>query len=397
MTSREQCAAGAERPVWTRRRFLSSAAALAPATALISSARAQTSPTINVKNAGASGNGKQTDLQHVRAAIEQAIARGKPATVFFPRGEYFLGSADNSYLLGISKAQGLRLTGEQAVISCRSVNGQSSMLVLAGCRNMTVEGLTFYDYGLNRDVNWLGAGAIRLTNEGHAACENIEIRDCAFRSVMNAVACRTFETASRCTGITLDNLSVSRSYYGFVFQDNGDRLSGRRLRCEDVKRSYFPYGVSTHDVDLETYNNTTGFTDVLIKCYHNDTTGLRVKVKCRGKRGGDAIVALDQQHESGRGSISNVSVELDVDDVDCGLDTVVLVRSFDPRGSVERKTANRWDEITLDGTAEICARTKLIDIVTTGSVPGRLHLGPRLARHTRLPAQFPGFIVVQKP
>lgn len=354
---------------------------------------AQTTPAINVKSLGAAGDGKQNDLQHVRAAIDKAAAQQRGATVLFPKGEYFLGPADNAFLVGLSRLRNVRLIGEQAILSCRSVKGQSSMLILAGCRDVIVEGLTFMDYGLNRDVNWLGAGAIRITNEAHSGCENIEIKDCTFRSVMNALACRTFDTAARCGGIKLTNLAVSRSYYGFVFQDNGDDVVGRGLRCEDVKRSYFPYGVTNHDIELDTSNNATGFTDVLIKCYHNDTSALRVKVKCRAKRGGDAIVALDQQHEKGRGTIRNIALDLDVEDVDCRLDTVVLIRSFDPRGNVERKTANRWDEISIDGTAGICDRTKLIDVVSVGGAPGRLHLGPRLARHPSLPAQFPGFIV----
>src|SRR5205085_8705081 len=118
---------------------------------------------------------------------------------------------------------------------------------IAGCRNVAFEGLSFRDYGLNRNINWLGAAAIRLANEGATPCENVEIRNCRFESVAGALVCRSWDGAAGCRGITLTDLAVSQSYYGFNFQDAGDHVVGRRLLCEDVKRSYFPYGVSNHD------------------------------------------------------------------------------------------------------------------------------------------------------
>lgn len=376
-----------------RRQFLSTIVSVVGAAVAPHRVQAQTRSTINVKSVGAAGDGKLSDLEHVRAAIAMAAERRDGATVFFPPGEYFLGTADDAYLLSLTKMRNIRFVGEQATLSCRSVRGQSSMLVLAGCHNVTVEGLAFRDYGLNREINWLGAAAIRLTNEGATGCEKIEIKNCTFESVLSAVVCRTFDTAARSRHLVLQNLSVTRSYYGFSFQDSCDDVVGRRLRCDNVKRSYFPFGVSNHDIELETINNTTGFTDVLIKCYHKDTSGLKVKVKCRGKRSGDAIVALDQQHEKGQGLIRNISLDLDVDDADCRLNTVVLIRSFDPKARVERETANRWDDIAINGDVRICDNTKLIEIVTLSKTPGTLHIGARLAGHPRLPARFPGFTV----
>lgn len=376
----------------SRRGFLSMVTVLG-ANVITRSVEAQSRATINVKDAGASANGKRSDLQQVRAAIEMAAQRPGGATVFFPPGEYFLGIADDAYLLGASRMRNIRFVGDRATISCRSVNGQSSMLVLAGCHNITVEGLAFRDYGLKRDINWLGAAGIRLANEGQSGCENIEIKNCTFDSVLSAIVCRTFDARARSRGIVLTDLAVAHSYYGFSFQDSGDDLIGRGLRCDDVKRSYFPYGVSNHDIELETANNATGFTDVLIKCYHKDTSGLRVKVKCRGKRSGDAIVALDHQHEKGRGTMRDIKLDLDVDDADCRLDRVILIRSFDPQARVERQTDNRWDDIAIDGDVRICDKTKLIDIVTVGKVPGRLQIGARLSKHPGLPARFPGFVI----
>jgi hypothetical protein len=380
---------------FSRRRFIATVAALTPAICSGASPRASAGDTIDVKSLGAFGNGKLPDLRQIREALRLAADRSSGATVFFPPGEYFLGAADDAVLLDATQLRNVRLVGDRATLTCRSVSGQSTMLQLSGCRNVTIEGLAFRDHGLNRDVNWLGAAAIRLSNFERGGCEDIEIRNCSFDSVLTAVVCRRSEDnlRIRTRNIKLTDLKVRRSYYGFSFQDNGDNVVGRGLRCDDVKRSYFPFGVTNHDIELDTANNATGFTDVLIKCYHADTSRIKAKVRCRGKRSGDAIVALDHQHEKGRGTIRQIDLQLDVDDVDCRLDTVVLIRSFDPAATYERQTQNRWDEIAIEGDVRICDKTKLIDIATVGKTPGSLRIGPKLAKNPRLPRTFPGFNV----
>jgi hypothetical protein len=351
--------------------------------------------TINVRELGAFGNGKLPDLRQIREAIRLAAERPAGATVYFPPGEYYLGAADGDVLLNAAGLRDVRLVGERATLTCRSVSGQSTMLLLAGCRDVVVEGLGFRDHGLKRNIDWLGAAAIRIANHEGSGSQNIRIRNCVFDSVLAALACRRTDDNPRVRSrdITLTDLRVSRSYYGFSFQDNGDNVVGRGLFCDDVKRSYFPYGITNHDIELETVNNATGFTDVLIKCYHGDTSRIRAKVKCRGKRGGDAIVALDQQHEKGSGTIRQIDLQLDIDDVDCRLDTVVLIRSFTHGAVYERQTNNRWDDIAIDGEVRICDKTKLIDIATVGKTPGNLRIGSRLAKNPRMPRSFPGFRV----
>ena len=232
-----------------------------------------------------------------------------------------------------------------------------------------------------------------LANDGGVGCENIQISDCKFESVLAALVCRETEPSIRSRTIRLKNLSVSRSYYGLNFQHNGDDVTARAIRCDDVKRSYFPYGVSDHDIELEATGNATGFTDVLISCYRRDTSNIRVKLKSRGKRGGDALVNLDHQNEVPNLALRNIALDLDVDDVDCRLDTAILFRAMDRNRRLERTTNRRWDTISLDGDIRICDRTRLFELASASSVPSTLLIGPRLARHPRLPATFPGFRV----
>ena len=379
----------------TRRRLMAACAGAVAVGAAPRVLRAQTTGTIDVKHLGAFGNGKLPDLHQVQQAIRIASERRAGATIFFPPGEYFLGAAAQQVLLRANGLRGVRFLGERATLSCRSVEGQSSMLSLAGCSDVTVEGLTFRDYGHDRNIDWLGAAAINLANDGKSGCENIDIRNCNFDSVLAAVLSREPESGSRCRRIALTNLNVKKSYYGLSFQNNCDNVVGRRLHFDDVKRSYFPYGVVNHDIELEAINNATGYTDVLIKCYSFETAAIRIKVRSRGKRGGDAIVGLDQQHEKGQGRIRNIAIELDVSDADCNLGAVVMMRSFDSKGRFEKQTGSRWDEISIDGDVRVCDKTRLIDIPTVGRTQGRLRIGPRLAAHAKLPSSFPGFTVIR--
>jgi hypothetical protein len=357
-------------------------------------ASGRTAPTLNVKDFGAFGNGRMSDLQQIRAAVARAGEYSAGATVLFPAGDYFLGAADEAYkLVWANKLQNVRFVGERATISCRSVSGVSNMLVLDGCRNVAIEGLTFRDDGLKREINWLGAAAIRLANDSGVGCENIQISDCTFDSVLGALVCRETDPALRSRGVRLASVTISRSYYGINFQHNGDDVTARDLRCRDVKRSYFPYGVSDHDIELEAIANETGFTDVLISCYRRSTSNIRVKLRSRGKRGGDAIVNLDHQNEVPNLAFRNIALDLDVDDVDCRLDTAILFRAMDQNKKIERTTTRRWEGISLDGEIRICDRTKLIELTSVSERPSTLRIGPRLARHPRLPSSFPGFNV----
>ena len=335
-----------------------------------------------------------SDLHQVRAAIARAGEYSGGATVLFPAGDYFLGSADDTHkLLSGNRLQNVRFLGERATLSCRSVAGVSNMLVLEGCRNVSIEGLTFRDDGLKREINWLGAAAIRLANDGATGCENVQISDCTFDSVLGALVCREGNPGVRSRGVRLSNVTINRSYYGLNFQHDGDGVTARELRCRDVKRSYFPYGISDHDIELEAIANETGFTDVLISCYRRNTANIRVKLTSRGKRGGDALVNLDHQNEVPNLAFRNIALELDVDDVDCRLDTAILFRAMDRDKKIESRTTRRWEAISLDGDVRICEKTKLIELTSVSERPSTLRIGPRLARHPRLPSSFPGFDV----
>ncbi|HEY0336804.1 MAG TPA: glycosyl hydrolase family 28-related protein, partial [Burkholderiales bacterium] len=117
----------------SRRRFLE-VASVAAAMGLSRDLRAQRRPMIDVKALGAAANGKTSDLEFVKAAVEKAARYPGGATVYFPRGEYFLGTASDSLLVGSTRTRDVSFVGEEAILSCRSLKGSSSMLFFGGCR-----------------------------------------------------------------------------------------------------------------------------------------------------------------------------------------------------------------------------------------------------------------------
>src|SRR5581483_3541516 len=145
-------------------------------------------------------------------ALRAAAGHPGGATVYFPPGEYYLGAVAAAPFAGITGARNVRLIGERATISCRTLGGISSMITFAGCRNIAVENIAFRDHGLDRD-NVSGAIALSLTDDGNNGSEDIEVRDCRFESVLTAVRCRTFDDArqARVRGIVLSGITVSRS------------------------------------------------------------------------------------------------------------------------------------------------------------------------------------------
>ena len=68
-------------------------------------ASAPTTPVIDVKKLGAFGNGKLPDLSQLRTAVAAAAEHPAGATIYFPPGEYFLGAADDSWLLTATNLQ----------------------------------------------------------------------------------------------------------------------------------------------------------------------------------------------------------------------------------------------------------------------------------------------------
>ena len=361
----------------SRRRVLKRLACVALAgTALVGvPARNQGSrPTFNVRDFGARADSATVDADAIQRTLD-AARQQSGADVLFPAGEYWLGNIAADALLTLSNAEDLNLVGEGATLRCRTTSGIAQILLVAGCRKLAISGLRFIDDGLNRQITWQGAVAIHISGDGGVDSSLVTVANCTFDSVLSALT--VGGGTGRVRGITLSNLDVRGAYYGLNFQNNGDNVIGRDLRFSDVRRSYFPYGVDDHDIAFTSERNRTGSTDILIKCYSLPTTNIVVNATSRGKRQGDAIVAFEQQHQTGQGLISGVKVNLQVSDAQCALRSIFLFVSGAPDGSVQDRTTCVWRDITLDGQSMFCeAATKFIELKSSPEQVATVTLGP---------------------
>jgi len=357
---------------------------------------AQAAPAVvDVRDHGARGDGVAVDTSAIRRAIDAATRTAGSVLVRFPAGEYWLGESSGEPFLPVIDAAHLVFEGAGARLRCRTRKGAPPVFYLRGAHDIAFRGLTFVDEGLERNVQSHGASAIYLSGESVRATRDIRITSCDFERMLSAVLAAG--PRSRVTGITLDSMVVRHSYYGLLFQNNGDHVRGTRLRFVDCRRSYFPYGVDDHEIDFDSEANQTGSTDILIKAYSRPTTRLRIRARSTGKGRGDAIVAFEHQHVSGEGEIRDVDLRLDVTTNECRLQNVILFRSYTQGGSLEAQTRSTWAGIRVNGNVAICeSGTRWMGV---DSVPGRtadVRIGRDVPRHLIPAAAPPGFMLVRE-
>ena len=334
-------------------------------------------PYVSVTDYGAKGDGISDDTPAIMAAIKVA-SQHRGNQVLLPRGRYRLKHVPSGALLPLENITDLHIRGVDAVLSCNTPGGTGSIFRLTDCENITIEGLGFHDEGLDRAINWKGAVAIYLTGYGERGNRGIRIQDCRFDNVLTAFTAND-RGGKRATDIRLTNLNIRASFYGLSFQNNGDNVFATGIRCDDVKRSYFPYGVTNHYIELSADNNATGLTDVLIKCYGRETANLVVKLRSRGKRSGDAIVALDQQHPDDLGMIRDIRMDLDIADADCRLKNIVSMRAFTPDGKLVPRTLSQWQNLQFQGQAHYCnSATRLLTVGSQSRDPGTIAMSEAL-------------------
>jgi len=338
-----------------------------------------TGPFVAVTEFGAKGDGIQDDRSAIMRAIRVA-SQQRSGQVFLPRGTYQLQHVSGGELIGLDGIRGLRILGDQALLRCATPTGTTSVLKLTDCEDVSIDGLVFEDTSADRRINWKGAVAIYLSGHGERGNRNIRVANCRFYNMLAAFMVNDIG-GRRATDIHLAALDIRSGYYGLSFQNNGDNVTATGISCHDIKRSYFPYGVTHHRIELAAEDNATGFTDVLIKCYGPETADLAIKLRSRRKRSGDAIVAFDQEHPDDRGMIRDIRMELDVADADCALNTVILIRAFTPQSKVLTTTASQWRNLDFQGRVEYCSSsTQLLTIGSQPQQPGIISMSAPMLR-----------------
>ena len=329
-------------------------------------------PAIDVRKHGAIGDGVANDRRAIQRVLDNFVTGG--GVVTFPPGTYNLGDCAQETLLRLSGARGIRLIGRGATLICNSVTKSVSRIFdVIGCSNITFEGLSFRDTGLDIDVTWKGAIAIALTSTDTSATRDIRIIDVKCNSVLSGVTCTT--PGLRTSNIHIRNLRLLNSYYGISCQNNGDRLVAEDVVCENLRRSYFVYGCSDHVASIASINNVTGSNDVIIHSSTRDTADIDLTVVSRGKTHGEAIIQLSHETVAGGRMIRNVRLKLDIETSARRLPYAV---AFWHRNQGERKfeeiTKNRWDGIALRGRIITGPDTVPVAVLSRPEISGTLEI-----------------------
>lgn len=201
---------------------------------------------VSVKDYGAVGDGVTDD----KTACQDAINTGK--NVYFPAGQYQLGTADTGAFLTAAADGQIFFFDAGAVLLASGTNGvfnDAATLLIDGKKNVTV-------------IGFKAAGSLNVDDEQRDSPWGIVLKctaaDCLNTTIIGAYAENTqglllavksdFTSAFEVTGVTVDGYSQN-SYYGINCAQTGNGISGR-IQTLNNHRAYFAYGCYGHDFDV---------------------------------------------------------------------------------------------------------------------------------------------------
>lgn len=83
--------------------------------------------------------------------------------------------------------------------------------------------------------------------------------------------------------ISVVNADLSNVFYGLSFQNTGDNVFVRNMKCTNCGRPYFPYGVNNHDIEIIRNGGGSGFVSALLASYGQPKAGEIRKCLCNIK------------------------------------------------------------------------------------------------------------------
>jgi len=284
---------------------------------------------VNVKDFGADNTGATDCVPAINDAITFAKSKGG-GVIFFPAGTYTVTATSlyNGFTchFPIEDANSIDFVGYGAVLNSTVAGGGGilgnavSLFYLNGCRRINFEGF---------DILGTFSRTLNIVNIYSIVCfdlwsttrdsESISVKNCRLQNVYTALRVPPNNLNSyRVRTIYFENVFCFNGYYGINCQENGDNLTATNFRTNRFIRSYFPYGVSNHNVSYMSYNGDV-FTDCLIKAYKNNTTNINVKAVIIGNTSTDAHVAIETQHDPSTQPIPAKlqNIVVNIDDIQC--------------------------------------------------------------------------------
>lgn len=314
----------------------------------------------NVKQYGAVGDGVTDDVLAIRAAISAADAAGG-GIVYFPAGTYLLNTTSSdgtaSAHFHLTNMEDISFIGYGAVLksSYSNVSYAGLLFNCDGVRRMNFEGF---------DIEGIFSRTLSVTNQYSVNgflfrsqtrdAESISIRNIRAQNVYTFLGVGQPPVAGyRVRTFSIENCFAFNGYYGLNFQNNGDNFTATNFRTFGYVRTYFPYGVDSHDVQYMSYNGNV-FTDCLIKAYDRDTRNIRVRARIIGNTSNDAKCSIESQHAPASQPVPARLLNIDVhfDDSDSsGSKSMRFAYFQDTPSPVETATTtyNLFDNVTISG------------------------------------------------
>ena len=340
-----------------RRRFLASAAAWMLAPLLLNCRQARA-------GAPAAQEGRQgplfvadfrsagmTDRQVLERAFRAWTERGSGTLNLEPGRVYDLGShGDGTTVFTIFGVERAVLAGNGATLRIHSnVHEYYSLLYLVHYRDFRIENLSCLDTGYDGTAQ--GGAKFIVIDAGQRESVDLTLDNVAGEALVSFINIQGLPGGPRVRGVRImPNCRATRVFYALTCQNNGDDITGG-FSTFDCARSYFPYGVNHHDLQIRIHHRGADFgpvaeTAVLIKSYGPPTSNIRLDAAFSGVlASGKFCVVLEHQHDpAGAPSI--------IEDID--LRITVEPGTIDPNG-VRRLALRSWA-----GTTEEIGRTRNI-------------------------------------
>jgi hypothetical protein len=233
-----------------------------------------------------------------------------------------------------------------------------NLLSLAHYRNLRIENLNCLDTGYHGIYQ--EGGKFIVLDAADRDSVDLTLDNVAGEGLVSFIQAQGLPGSPRVRGIRImPNCRATRVFYVLNCQDNGDDVSGG-FSTFNCARSYFPSGVTGHDLTVRIHHQGAGFgpiaeTAVPIKSYGRPTSGIRLDVTFSGVLASvGACVTLEHQHDpAGPPSvIEDVDLRITIEPGTADPLNIprLILRSYLPDRSQQiGRTTNIWRRITVGG------------------------------------------------
>lgn len=270
---------------------------------------------VNVSDFGAVGDGISNDLSAIQAAFAMAKKSGRGLRL--DSGKVYYINTDElprgANILDYDGASGLTFDGAGSTMLTGRTANRTVLFRLTNCKKIKIQNVRLLsryqllDSKSGQDWGVLSDGASK-----------IEFEDVEMINGRLGIAVVGFEQVKRVKSITALNVKFSGVYYPQNFAGNGDGYFARGIITRNCGRSYFPWNVKDHDVQMNSQQGGP-FSDVLLKVYavpgrYSKLENIKLDYESDGRylgagpqRPEEATVAVDLQQASSISALAEIT------------------------------------------------------------------------------------------